>query len=157
MSRTAPTPVLTPISDHPDLKVMVDAPMGNMTTWRIGGPADFSVRADHPDKVIAALRWAHDEGLPVTIIGGGSNLLVGDGGIRGLVVIARTPGERAEQLLTATDLGEAVCVRVAAQAPSPGLAAIAPNMGGPAWNGDPACRARSAEQRSTMPARMAPK
>lgn len=117
MSRTAPTPVLTPIPDHPDLKVMVDAPMGNMTTWRIGGPADFSVRAGHPDKVIAALRWAHDEGLPVTVIGGGSNLLAGDGGIRGLVIVARTPGDRAEQLLTATDLGDAVRVRVAAQAP----------------------------------------
>lgn len=117
MTRPIPSPVQTPIPDHPDLKVMIDSSMANTTTWRIGGPADFLVRAGHPDKVIAALQWAHNEELPVTIIGGGSNLLVGDGGIRGLVIVARTPGERAEQLLTAIDLGDSVRVRVAAQAP----------------------------------------
>lgn len=117
MSRTASPSAPMTIPGHPDLKVMADAPMSNMTTWRIGGPADLVVRAGHPDKVVAALRWAHDEGLPVTIIGGGSNLLVGDVGIRGLVIVARTPGERAEQLLSADDLGDRVRVRIAAQAP----------------------------------------
>lgn len=117
MTRPTPATVLTPITGHPDLKVMPNASMANMTTWRIGGPADFVVRAGHPDKVIAALQWARDEGMPVTIIGGGSNLLVGDGGIRGLVIVARTPGDRAEPLLTSTDLGDAVRIRVAAQAP----------------------------------------
>lgn len=117
MSRSTSAPAQVAIPGHPDLKAMVNASMANMTTWRIGGPADLVVRAGHPDKVIAALGWAHKEGLPVTIIGGGSNLLVGDAGIRGLVIVARTPGERAEQLLTATDLGDHVRVRVAAQAP----------------------------------------
>lgn len=117
MIRT-PSPV-APISipDHPDLKVLADAPMSNMTTWRIGGPADLVVRAGHPDKVIAALQWANEQGQPVTVIGGGSNLLVGDEGIRGVVIIARTPGERAEKLLAAEDLGNRTRVRVAAQAP----------------------------------------
>jgi UDP-N-acetylmuramate dehydrogenase len=105
------------IPEHPDLKLLANAPMSNMTTWRIGGPTDFAVRAGHPDKVIAALRWAYDEGMPVTVIGGGSNLLVGDEGIRGLVVVARTPGERAEKLFSAEELGDHVRVRVAAQAP----------------------------------------
>lgn len=105
------------IPGFPDLKVLANSPMSNMTTWRIGGPADLVVRAGHPDKVVAALQWAFDEGLPVTVIGGGSNLLVGDDGVRGLVIVARTPGERAEQLLTAEDLGDDVRVRVAAQAP----------------------------------------
>ncbi len=117
MSRTVTPPSQYQIPGHPDLKVMVDSPMSNMTTWRIGGPADLVVRAGHPDKVVAALGWAHDEGLPVTIIGGGSNLLVGDGGVRGLVIVSRTPGERAESLLSATDLGDTVRVRVGAQAP----------------------------------------
>jgi UDP-N-acetylmuramate dehydrogenase len=117
MSRSDSAPVQPQIPDHPDLKVLVDASMANMTTWRIGGPADFAVRVGHPEKVIAAIRWAHDRGLPVTIIGGGSNLLVGDEGIRGLVIVARTPGERAELLLTGSELGDWVRVRVAAQAP----------------------------------------
>ena len=110
--------------------------MANMTTWRIGGPADLVVRAGHPDKVIAALRWAHDEGLPVTIIGGGSNLLVGDDGIRGLVIVARTPGERAEALLSATDLGDHVCgCEWPRRRRFPGLAATAVSGVGPAWIG----------------------
>jgi UDP-N-acetylmuramate dehydrogenase len=117
MSRTMPAPAQFQIPGQPDLKVLANASMANMTTWRIGGPADLVVRAGHPDKVIAALRWARDEGFPVTIIGGGSNLLVGDDGVRGLVIVARSPGERAEQLLSATDLGDAVRIRVGAQAP----------------------------------------
>ncbi|MBA2597876.1 MAG: UDP-N-acetylmuramate dehydrogenase [Chloroflexia bacterium] len=87
------------------------------TTWRIGGPADFLVRAATPDDLLAALAWGRDEGLPVTVIGGGSNLLVGNAGIRGLVVLARTPGERAAHLVAVDDLGDAVRLRVAAQAP----------------------------------------
>jgi UDP-N-acetylmuramate dehydrogenase len=97
--------------------VLRDVPMRLHTTWRIGGPADFLVRAATPEDLIAAVGWGRHEGLPVTVIGGGSNLLVGDRGIRGLVVLARTPGERATSLITAENLGEAVRLRVAAQAP----------------------------------------
>ncbi len=87
------------------------------TTWRIGGSADWLVRAPTREALIGAAAWAHEEGLPLTVIGGGSNLLVGDRGIRGLVVLARTPGERADGLLTADDLGDCVVLRVGAQAP----------------------------------------
>jgi UDP-N-acetylmuramate dehydrogenase len=87
------------------------------TTWRIGGPADFLVRAASPEDLVAAVAWGRDEGLPVTVLGGGSNLLVDDEGIRGLVILARTPGERAVDLVEIEDLGDAVRLRVAAQAP----------------------------------------
>lgn len=105
------------IPGRENLKVMRDAPMRLHTTWRIGGSADFLVRAATPDDLLAALEWGRAEGLPLTVIGGGSNLLVGDGGIRGLVALARTPGERATDLIEAEDLGDAVRLRVAAQAP----------------------------------------
>ncbi|MCC6314929.1 MAG: UDP-N-acetylmuramate dehydrogenase [Thermomicrobiales bacterium] len=87
------------------------------TTWRIGGPADFLVRAPTPDDVLAAVQWGRDRGLPITTIGGGANLLAGDGGIRGLVILIRTPGEKAEHLAEAEDLGDVVRLRLAAQAP----------------------------------------
>ena len=87
------------------------------TTWRIGGPADFLVRAPTPDDLVASVAWGRREGIPVTVIGGGSNLLVADRGVRGLVVLARTPGERAADLLSLEDLGDAVRLQVAAQAP----------------------------------------
>ncbi len=99
------------------LTVLRDAPMSRYTTWRIGGPADFLVRAGTPNDLVSAVRWGRSQGLPVYVIGGGSNLLVGDRGIKGLVVVARTPGERAEDLLTFEDRGDSVNVRLAAQAP----------------------------------------
>jgi UDP-N-acetylmuramate dehydrogenase len=105
------------IPERPGLKVLRDAPMRLHTTWRIGGPADFLVRAATPDDLIAAAAWGRGEGLPVTVLGGGSNLLVADDGIRGLVVLSRTPGERATDLVTVDDLGDRVRLRVAAQAP----------------------------------------
>ncbi|MGI8477072.1 MAG: UDP-N-acetylmuramate dehydrogenase [Thermomicrobiales bacterium] len=99
------------------LRVLTDSPMSLHTTWRIGGPADFLVRAGTPEDVVAAARWARDEGLPVTTIGGGSNLLVGDGGIRGLVLLVRTPGERSEVLVKVDEHPDHVVLRVPAQAP----------------------------------------
>jgi UDP-N-acetylmuramate dehydrogenase len=56
------------------------------TTFRIGGPADYFFAARTPDQLVAALRVAHDVGLPVFLLGGGSNLLVSDEGFHGLVV-----------------------------------------------------------------------
>jgi UDP-N-acetylmuramate dehydrogenase len=105
------------IPGKPHLKVLQQSPMSLHTTWRIGGPADFLVRVPVQDDFIAAVQWAHDEGLPVTVIGGGSNLLVREGGIRGLVISCRTPGERAEKLVESEDLGDEIIVRLGAQAP----------------------------------------
>lgn len=107
----------TPLPTRPSVKLFTNSPMSMHTTWRIGGPADCLVRAPALDDLLAALEFARNEGLPVTVIGGGSNLLVGDGGIRGLVILARTPGERAENLLRVTDCGDFVELRVGAQAP----------------------------------------
>jgi UDP-N-acetylmuramate dehydrogenase len=105
------------IPGYAKLKVAEQAPMSLHTTWRIGGPADLLVRAGTRDELIAAAQWGRAEGLPVTVVGGGSNLLVGDRGIRGLVILARSPGERAEQLIAAEDHGDFVRLKVGAQAP----------------------------------------
>lgn len=69
----------------PELKVLVDEPMKKHTTFRIGGPADFYVEPDEK-QLIKLLRIAKECDIPVTVVGNGSNLLVGDGGIRGLTV-----------------------------------------------------------------------
>ncbi len=69
----------------PELKVLVDEPMKKHTTFRIGGPADFYVEPDEK-QLIELLRIAKECDMPVTVVGNGSNLLVGDSGIRGLTV-----------------------------------------------------------------------
>lgn len=113
--RAAPATIQMP--GAPQLKVIRDAPMSMYTTMRLGGAADFLVRAPTAGDIIAAVRWAAGEGLPVTAIGGGSNLLVGDAGIRGLVIVIRTPGERAANLLEVEDRDDRVRMTVGAQAP----------------------------------------
>jgi UDP-N-acetylmuramate dehydrogenase len=67
-------------------RVQAGAPLGRFTTFRIGGPADLLAEVRTAGEALAALRLAHRAAVPVTWLGGGSNVLIGDGGIRGLVV-----------------------------------------------------------------------
>jgi UDP-N-acetylmuramate dehydrogenase len=66
--------------------LLVQEPLRHHTTFRIGGPADYFFAARTPDQLVTALRTAHEIGLPVFLLGGGSNLLVSDEGFRGIVV-----------------------------------------------------------------------
>jgi len=66
-------------------RVLRDEPMARHTTFRIGGPADIFVQPLDVDDLAGVIRFARSEGLPFRVIGNGSNLLVGDGGIRGIV------------------------------------------------------------------------
>lgn len=56
------------------------------TTWKIGGPADCLVIPQTKEQVAAAIQFLYERGVPWTIIGRGSNLLVSDKGIRGVVI-----------------------------------------------------------------------
>ena len=69
----------------PELKVLKDEPMRRHTTFRIGGPADYFVCPGRA-QIAEVLAVAKKCGMAITVIGNGSNLLVGDKGIRGLVV-----------------------------------------------------------------------
>jgi UDP-N-acetylenolpyruvoylglucosamine reductase len=63
-----------------------DHSLARLTTVRTGGTADFFARAGSPERLSELLAWADAEGLPVGVVGSGSNLLVSDEGFRGLVV-----------------------------------------------------------------------
>lgn len=69
--------------------VQVDAPLARLTTFHVGGPADYLVDAGSEQVLIDLARFANQAGLPLTMLGGGSNVLIGDKGIRGIVVLAR--------------------------------------------------------------------
>ncbi len=69
--------------------VQLDAPLAPLTTFKIGGPADVLVTAGNAGEVRQAIGLARDAGLPVTVLGGGSNVLIADAGIRGLVLRLR--------------------------------------------------------------------
>jgi UDP-N-acetylmuramate dehydrogenase len=61
-------------------------PLAPLTTLGIGGPADWFVRATSAEQVIAAVRWCRDRELSLFVLGGGSNLVIADDGIRALVL-----------------------------------------------------------------------
>lgn len=68
------------------LRVLRNGVLAPYTTFRVGGPADWLVLAQSANDVRAAIEAARGAHLPVTILGGGSNVLVADAGIRGVVV-----------------------------------------------------------------------
>jgi len=63
-----------------------DEPMHKYTTFKTGGPADILVCPQTPEEIKMALDLANGRGIPYIVIGGGSNLLVSDAGIRGIVI-----------------------------------------------------------------------
>ena len=67
-------------------RVRTDEPMREHTTFRIGGPADFFLLPETEEEVLAVLDFCKEKGLPRTVIGNGSNLLVSDAGYRGAVI-----------------------------------------------------------------------
>jgi len=68
-------------------RIHADEPLSTHTTFRIGGPADFLVEVADRQEVSGVLQLAKREQLPVYILGRGSNLLVSDDGVRGLVLL----------------------------------------------------------------------
>ena len=75
-------------------RIVRDAPLAVYTTFKVGGPADWLVLAARAAEVRAAIAASRDAGLPVTVLGGGSNVLVSDAGVRGVVI--RVHGGDAE-------------------------------------------------------------
>jgi UDP-N-acetylmuramate dehydrogenase len=61
-------------------------PLGPLTTFKIGGPADLLYEAENADDLAKAVTAARESGLPWFLLGLGANILVGDGGFRGLVI-----------------------------------------------------------------------
>lgn len=109
--------------------VRFDEPLKRYTTYRIGGPADIFVDAATEEDVIKTLRAAREHGAPVYVMGGGSNLLISDAGVRGVV------------LRLGPSLGEIVfqgeTVRAQAGVSLPKLAKLAAEQGlaGLEWGG----------------------
>ena len=72
-------------------RVLENAPMSRYTTFRVGGPADALFLPASVEELCTSLAAAKAQGVPVCLIGNGSNLIVRDGGIRGLVIALGEP------------------------------------------------------------------
>ncbi len=63
-----------------------DEPLKRYTAWKIGGPADALLEPRSVEELVEATEKAREHDVPVTILGGGTNVLIRDGGIRGLTI-----------------------------------------------------------------------
>ena len=73
----------------PAMPVTADAPLAPLTTFKVGGPADWLVEPHDGDALVTVIQLAHRHRVPLTMLGGGSNVLVADAGVRGVVVRPR--------------------------------------------------------------------
>ena len=108
-----------------DDQILENESMSKHTTFKVGGPADVMFLPESPEQVVQAIEAAKAAGVSCIVIGNGSNLLVRDGGIRGLVILL---GEgmaaiaRVENVITAW--AGASLARVAAYAQASGLSGL---------------------------------
>ncbi|HLX26340.1 MAG TPA: UDP-N-acetylmuramate dehydrogenase [Candidatus Cybelea sp.] len=122
-------------------RVCFEEPLAPYTSWKIGGPADAFATVKTPSELADLLRFCLRRRMPWWIIGAGSNVLVGDGGVRGIVM--RLAGEFAsaqvraqEDRVTVEAGGSADMALVTAKAASAGadgigsLAGIPGTVGG---------------------------
>ena len=106
-------------------QILLNEPMSRHTTFRVGGPADVMFLPESGEQVAAALSAAKIAGAAAYVVGNGSNLLVRDGGIRGLVIAlgeGMSAVSRDGNVVTAQ--AGASLARVAAFAQAEGLAGL---------------------------------
>jgi len=115
-----------------------DAPMAPLTTLRVGGPADRMLAVQSRDELLAALGLASDARVPWFVLGNGSDLVVADAGLRGLVIRnrARSVDIDGQRLLADAGAPMALLVRRATEAGLTGLefgTSIPGTLGGAVW------------------------
>jgi UDP-N-acetylmuramate dehydrogenase len=71
--------------------------LAELTTMKVGGPAQYFATVNSVDQLLKLVRWARQIELPYFILGGGSNILISDAGIQGLVIYNRCRQVRVDQ------------------------------------------------------------
>ena len=113
-------------------------PLGKQTTMRVGGPADLFATAHNAFELRALVRFARARALPLTLLGRGSNVVISDRGIRGLVVHVRAEGSKIDGNAYIVEAGVPMA-RAATETQKAGLTglefglAIPGSAGGAVW------------------------
>lgn len=128
----------TAIQRRIGVKTSRDEPLARFTTMRVGGPADLFATVHNLHELRAIVRFARSRGIPLTLLGRGSDVVIADAGIRGLVVQNRAEGSRIEGDRYVAESGLAMA-RAATEAQKAGLTglefglAIPGTVGGAVW------------------------
>ncbi|MBA2719688.1 MAG: UDP-N-acetylmuramate dehydrogenase [Chloroflexi bacterium] len=145
----APTPTPAPALFDPigtgtaiqrriGVKTSRDEPLGRFTTMRVGGPADLFAIVHNLHELRAIVRFARARSIRLTVLGRGSDVVIADAGIRGLVVQNRAEGSTIDGELYIVESGQAMA-RAATETQKAGLTglefglAIPGTVGGAVW------------------------
>jgi UDP-N-acetylmuramate dehydrogenase len=128
----------TDIQRRIGVKTSRDEPLARFTTMRVGGPADLFATAHNAFELRALVRFARSRGLPHLILGRGSDVVISDAGVRGLVIQNRAEGSRVEDGRYVAESGVPMA-RAATETQKAGLTglefglAIPGTVGGAVW------------------------
>jgi UDP-N-acetylmuramate dehydrogenase len=128
----------TEIQRRVGVKTSRDEPLARFTTMRVGGPADLFATVHNVFELRALVRFARGRGLPHMILGRGSDIVISDRGIRGLVIQDRAEGSRIDGERYTADAGVPMA-RAATETQKAGLTglefglAIPGTVGGAVW------------------------
>jgi UDP-N-acetylmuramate dehydrogenase len=128
----------TEIQRRLGLKTSRQEPLARFTTMRVGGPADLFAEVHNLFELRGVVRFARARDIPLTLIGRGSDLVISERGVAGLVVVARAQGSHFDETRLVADAGLPMA-RAATLARAAGLSglefglAIPGTVGGAVW------------------------
>ena len=128
----------TDIQRRIGVKTSRDEPLARFTTMRVGGPADLFATVHNAHELRALVRFARSRGLAHLILGRGSDLVIADAGVRGLVIQVRAEGSRTDGERYTAEAGVQMA-RAATETQRAGLTglefglAIPGTVGGAVW------------------------
>src|SRR3954469_23161456 len=128
----------TDIQRRIGVKTWRDEPLARFTTMRVGGPADLFATVPNVHELRAIVRFARARAIPLTILGRGSDVVIADRGVRGLVVQNRAEGSHIEGDRYVAESGVPMA-RAATETQKAGLTglefglAIPGSVGGAVW------------------------
>jgi UDP-N-acetylmuramate dehydrogenase len=133
-----PVAVGTAIQRRIGVKTSRDEPLARFTTMRVGGPADLFATVHNVHELRAIVRYARDRSIALTLLGRGSDVVIADAGIRGLVVQNRAEGSQLDGASYTAESGLPMA-RAATETQKAGLTglefglAIPGTVGGAVW------------------------
>lgn len=128
----------TEIQRRIGVKTVRDEPLARFTTMRVGGPADLFATAHNVFELRSLVRFARARAIPHLLLGRGSNVVIADAGVRGLVIQVRAEGARVDGTRYHAEAGVPMA-RAATETQKAGLAgleyglAIPGTVGGAVW------------------------
>ena len=128
----------TDIQRRIGVKTSRDEPLARFTTMRVGGPADLFASVHNAFELKAIVRFARTRGLPHVVLGRGSDVVISDAGVRGLVIQDRAEGSKIVGETYVADAGVPMA-RAATETQKAGLSglefglAIPGSVGGAVW------------------------